>query len=124
MKNPRVLNIPLALLIALSLSGLQVLAAPCVAMTAPMACDVEMASGGCGDGELRAGCCCLVDEGETAAVPVVVVAEFESGFASTLLSRQRAIADLPVRRVVSLSHQAHAPKQYPQLFQLYCSFLI
>ena len=124
MKKSRVLNSPLVLLLVLSLIGLQALGAPCVALSAPVVCDVGMASGYCGDGDLLAGCCCLVDDVESASIPPVVVAESEPGFNSLPLVVQRSVADSLAHSVVPLSREAHASKYYPQRFQLYSSFLI
>lgn len=124
MKKLRILNSPLILLLALSLSCLQALAAPCVALSAPVVCDVGMASGDCGDGDLLGGCCCLIDDVKSASIPLAVVAESEPGFNSLPLVAQRSVADSLAHSVVPLSRQAHASKHYPQRFQLYCSFLI
>ena len=124
MKNSRVLNGPLVLLLALSLSGLQALGAPCAALSAPVVCDVGMASGDCGDGDLLVGCCCLVDDVQSASMPLVVVAEFEPGFSKLLLVAQHSVADSLAHSVVPLSRQAHACKHYQKRFQLHCSFLI
>lgn len=123
MKNLRITNIPLVLLLALSLSGLQALGALCVAMAVPMACQVEVESVDCGDGDLQKGCCCLLDDVQTASIPVVFVAE--SGLGLTVLTGQNVVIESLVRQAdVSLSRQAHASQQYPRLFQLHCSFLI
>ncbi|MDE0966064.1 MAG: hypothetical protein OSB73_23310, partial [Candidatus Latescibacteria bacterium] len=93
MKKLRILNSPLILLLALSLSGLQALGAPCVALPALVVCDIGMASGDCGDGDLLAGCCCLVDDVKSASIPLAVVAESEPGFNSLPLVAQRSVAD-------------------------------
>jgi len=124
MNKLRNVNSPLILLLAMSLSGLQALGAPCVAPSAPAVCDIGMAPGDCGDGDLLARCCCLVDDVESASIPLAVVAESEPGFNSLPLVVQRSVADSLAHSVVPLSREAHASKHYPQRFQLYSSFLI
>ncbi len=124
MKKSRVLNSPLVLLLVLSLIGLQALGAPCVALSAPVVCDVGMASGDCGDGDLLAGCCCMVNDVESASIPLVFVAESEPSFSVFLLVAQRSAADSLAHSVVPQSRHAHACKHFQKRFQLHCSFLI
>ena len=122
MQNLRILNIPLALLLALSFSGLQSLYAPCVAMAAPMACDVEAEPGDCGDANLQAGCCCLHESVETANMSFALVAERSA--APMVQVEQSVSTASSLALVAPLSRQAHARKSHPRLFQFHCCFLI
>jgi hypothetical protein len=120
MGNSRTSNLALVLLLVLSCSGLQMLCAPCAATA--MACHADMQPSDYGGGELQAGCCCLLADGDVEPAPFVLIAEPET--ASTAQVGPMAVVELPTRPVAPLSRQAHASKSHPLLFQLHCSFLI
>ena len=122
MGNLRLFNLALALLLALSSSGLQMLCAPCVATAAPMACHADMQRGGYNGGQWQAGCCCLVADGDIEQVSFVSTTGPE--ITSTAQVGRFTVAASPTHPVAPLSRQAHAPKSHPLLFQLHCSFLI
>lgn len=117
MKNLRPITTPLALLLALACSGLQVLCPP-VAEAAPMACRVANA---CGDMALQAGCCCL-RRANSASSQFVPPAEPPS--APMPVVGMAAGAPVPPRSSTLPSLPTRIPQPHPPLFQLYCSFLI
>ena len=122
MKNLRILKIPLALLLVLSLSSLQSLCAPCTPMAASLTCGVEAARGDCSNANLQAECCCLQESAETTSMVLALVAEYNS--VPIVQAEQSVVAALPLAYVAPLSRQAHKPKSHRRLFQFHCSFLI
>jgi len=122
MKNLRIIKIPLALLLVLSLSSLQSLCAPCTSMAASLTCGVEAAPGDCSNANLQTECCCLQESAETASMVLALVAEYNS--VPIVQAEQSVVAALPLAYVAPLSRQAHKPKSHRRLFQFHCSFLI
>ncbi len=122
MKNLRILKIPLALLLLLSLGSLQSLCAPWAPMAASLTCGVEAAPGNCSNANLQAECCCLQESTETPSMVLALVAEYNS--VPIVQAEQSVVAALPLAYVAPLSRQAHKPKSHRRLFQFHCSFLI